>query len=321
MIRQFKHNLRAMIIRRLGLHEEVAELRDRVERLEITLADRLGPGLDERIATASRERVLMAEGVELRLFALEQLVTALPSARPPGARAAVAELSSPAVSVILPTYNRAQFIGEAIGSVQAQSFSAWELVVIDDGSLDETEAVVAPFLNDPRIRYIRQKNAGSSAARNRGLEETSAALVAYIDSDNTWYPDFLTLAVDQLVVHPEIDFVYGALVTYLHNLQSTCILWEPFDRDRLTRGNFIDTNVIVHRRELVDRYGGWDPRLSRLNDWDFALRCTADKPARPLKALAAFYRQVDTIRISETINADGEQQLIRTKLSHVNNSG
>jgi glycosyltransferase involved in cell wall biosynthesis len=264
---------------------------------------------------ASRDGVRLAEDIQSRLFALQQLVTASPSARPPGAREAVAKLNTPAVSVILPTYNRERFVGEAIASVQAQSFSAWELVVIDDGSSDATRDVVAPFLSDRRIRYIHQQNAGSSVARNRGLEATSAPLVAYIDSDNTWYPDFLALAVDQLSVHPEVDFVYGALVTFLHNLRSACILWEPFDRERLIAGNFIDTNVVVHRRELVARYGLWDPRLSRLNDWDFALRYTTDKPAYALNALAAFYRQVDDIRLSETIEAEGEHAIIRGKLS------
>lgn len=315
MLVEFRQRLRASIIHRLGLHQQITDLQDRILRLESRLSDRLDPVPDERTATAIREGIQRAEHLELRLFALQQLVTASPSAPPPGAREAVAKLSSPVVSVILPTYNRARFVGEAIASVQAQSFPDWELVVIDDGSHDATEDVVAPFLVDRRIRYIRQQNAGSSSARNRGLEETSAALVAYIDSDNTWYPDFLALAVHHLAAHPEIDFVYGALVTYLHNLRSSCILWEPFDRERLIAGNFIDTNVMMHRRELVARYGGWDPRLSRLNDWDFALRCTADKPACALNALAAFYRQVDDIRLSDTMNADHEQQIIQAKVS------
>ncbi|RJF70796.1 glycosyltransferase family A protein [Rhodopseudomonas palustris] len=330
MLVELKRRLRALIIDWLELHPEqagrtpqnseqvhlkVSELQDRVDRLEHALADRFGAGLDKRIAAASREGIPRTDELQLRLFALQRLVVGSPSARPPGAREAVAKLGNPAVAVILPTYNRARFVGEAIASVQAQSFPAWELVIVDDGSSDETEHAVAPFLGDPRIRYIRQQNTGSSVARNRGLDETSAPLVAYLDSDNTWYPDFLALAVDQLAVHTEVDFVYGALVTFLHNLPSACILWEPFDRARLEVGNFIDTNVLVHRRELVARYGGWDPNLSRLNDWDFALRCTVDKPAHALNALAAYYRQVDDIRVSETIDAEKEQQIIRAKLS------
>lgn len=313
MIGELAHTLRMKLLRRFALDPEIKALRERVERLENGLNDRLGAALDERFEKASREEARL-DGLQARLFALQQLVTASPSARPPGAREAVAKLGTPAVSVILPTYNRERFVGEAIASVQAQSFPAWELVVVDDGSSDATEQVVAAFLSDRRISYVRQHNAGSSAARNRGLEATSAPLVAYLDSDNTWYPDFLALAVDHMSVHPEIDFVYGALVTFLHNLNSACILWEPFDRERLVAGNFIDTNVVVHRRELVARYGPWDPRLSRLNDWDLALRYTADKRAHPLKALAAYYRQVDSKRVSETIDADPEIETIRAKL-------
>ena len=314
MLVEFTDKLRARIIRYLGIHREMTELRDRVQRLEDALADRLGPAVDHPVLTASHATAQLTETIQQRLFALQQLVTS-PGARPPGAHLAAASLERPAVSVILPTYNRARFVGEAIASVQAQSFTAWELVVIDDGSTDATADAVAAFLGDPRIRYIHQPNAGSSAARNRGLDATSAALVAYIDSDNTWYPDFLALAVDRLAVSPEIDFVYGALVTFLHNLPSSCILWEPFDRARLISGNFIDTNVVVHRRELVARYGNWDPRLSRLNDWDFALRCTVDKPAYALNALAAYYRQVDDIRLSETVDGEREQKIIQSKLS------
>ena len=159
-----------------------------------------------------------------RDFVLEQLLTTSTAARPPGALQAVAQLASPAVSVILPTYNRGCFVGEAIESVRAQLFGAWELIVVDDGSNDETQDVVATYLSDNRIRYVRQENNGSSSARNRGLEETKAPLVAYIDSDNLWYPNFLYCAVDYLATHPDVDLLYGALVTDLHGLDKTNVL-------------------------------------------------------------------------------------------------
>ena len=124
-------------------------------------------------------------------------------------------------------------------------------------------------------------------ARNRGVAETEAPLLAYIDSDNLWYPDFLGRAVDCLASESDVDVVYGALVTDDHNLDRRSILWEPFDRDVLRGGNFIDTNVMLHRRCLVARHGGWDENLRRLLDWDLVLRYTAEKPARPLPVLAA----------------------------------
>jgi len=243
---------------------------------------------------------------------LQRLFTSTASARPPGAAALVRQLYSPAVSVIIPTFNRAAFVGEAIESVQRQSFENWELLVVDDSSSDGTEASVAPYLADRRIRYIRQAKAGGASARNRGIAESTGGLIAYLDDDNLWYPDFLLAAVDSLTVSPEIDVVYGALVTDLH-LNDGRILWNPFDRSTLLVGNFIDTNVIVHRRELIGRYGGWDERVARVADWDLMLRFTVDKPAHRLAVLAAFYREVDTQRVSRVHAGDDSDEVVLSR--------
>ena len=268
------------------------------------------PTHQERIQQLEQNLGALSE----RNLVLEKLLTMSAAARPPGASAAAAALGAPAVSVILPTYNRARFVGEAIESVLAQSFSAWELVVVDDGSTDDTREVVARYLSDLRIRYVRQDQSGSSAARNRGLDETSAPLAAYLDSDNLWYPDFLSCAVDVLATRPDVNMLYGALVTELHRLDGTHVLWRPFDRAALVVANFIDTNVIVHRRALLAKYGNWDLRLSRVNDWDLALRFTAEEPAFPLPVLAAFYRSCDGIRVTAIDPVDHEIAIIREKL-------
>lgn len=96
------------------------------------------------------------------------------------------------VSVIMPTYNCAEYIGDAISSVQAQSYENWELFVIDDLSTDETKLVVAPFLDDHRIHYhcLSQKG-GPAAARNWGLRQVKGEYVAFLDSDDLWLPDKL----------------------------------------------------------------------------------------------------------------------------------
>lgn len=246
-------------------------------------------------------------------FAHEQLLSSSLAARPPGAREALEKLGDPAVSIILPTYNRARFVGEAIRSVQAQAFPAWELIVVDDGSTDDTEAVIKSYAGDTRIKYIKQENGGCSLARNIGIANSSAALIAYINSDNTWYPDFLSAAVDHFATHADDDLIYGALVSYIHGLKSRCILWRQFDRQDLLAGNFIDTNVFVHRRRLVEKYGNWDIKLSCLNDWDIVLRYTVEKPARAINVLAAYYRKCDEIRVSDTGRHQLETEWIRSK--------
>ena len=248
-----------------------------------------------------------------RSYLLEQLLAGTATARPPGAARAVQSLPDPAVAVILPTYNRADVLGEAVASVQAQRFPNWELIIVDDGSTDNTESVVAPLLADRRIRYVRQARANGSVARNCGIVESSAPLIAYIDSDNLWYPDFLSRAVDCLAAEPEVDLVYGALITSDHGLQQRCILWVPFDRNLLLAGNFIDTNVMVHRRDLVARCGGWDTDLVRMVDWDIALRFTVEKPARPLAVLGAQYRQCGDQSITLAVPRWPAEVAIRSK--------
>jgi len=210
------------------------------------------------------------------------------------------EEGSPAISVVLPTFNRSRFVPDAIASVISQRWADWELIVVDDGSEDETEAVVRPFLVDARIRYLRQAHAGACAARNLGLANARAPLVTFLDSDCLFFPGFLAGAVVALRADPNLDFAYGALASQHHGLEDTELLLRPFSRAALATGNYIDTNAMVCRRAAVERIGGFDEGLFRLMDWDLALRLTRTKPARPLQLLAAYYRVVDDIRISDT---------------------
>lgn len=295
----------------------VEQLRGRLQRLEQD-TDSLPATVDQlrREVAALRQDAAELRAADSRLQeqnrVLQRLLTSTVGARPPGAAALVRQLDSPAVSVIMPTFNRAAFVGEAIESVQGQRFENWELLVVDDSSSDGTEAAVAPYLVDRRIRYIRQPKAGGANARNRGIAESTGGLIAYLDDDNLFYPDFLLAAVDCLAVSPEVDIVYGALVTDLH-LVGDRILWHPFDRNQLLGGNFIDTNVIVHRRELIGRYGGWDERVARVADWDLMLRFTADKPAHRLAVLAAFYREVDAQRVSKVLAGDDSAEVVLSR--------
>lgn len=245
---------------------------------------------------------LAAEQTERRSQAaiLERLIAEPQTPFLPAVKRFINETPSPIVSVILPTRDREHFIGDAIASVQSQNFTDWELIIIDDGSIDNTTAVVAPFLVDARIRYIKQSNSGSSAARNHGLKLARGELIAYLDSDNTWYRDFLAAAVREFATDSAIEMVYGVLVTDEHALDGTRLLWRPFDHGQLLMGNYIDQNVIVHRRSLVQRYGDYDVRLTRLNDWDLILRYTQHTPARALPVLAAQYHVRDAIRLTDT---------------------
>ena len=144
---------------------------------------------------------------------------------------------------------------------------------------------------------VRQQNAGSANARNFGIANSSAPLLAYLDDDNLWYPEFLYRAVDIFSTRQDVDILYGALVSHEHRLRNSCILWKLFNRDHLEIVNYIDTNVIVHRRKLFDEYGGWDGSVRKLCDWDLVLRYTSHGPALALNVLAAYYRNCDGDRV------------------------
>lgn len=207
--------------------------------------------------------------------------------------------SPPTVTVVMPTRNRASVIADAIRSVQGQRWPDWELIVVDDGSNDDTASVVAEFLGDLRIRYVRQDQAGAASARNHALRLSRGALIAYLDSDNFWYPDYLRAAVAAFAADTTLESAYGAMLTESHYAHGPIILFEPFDREQLEKGNFIDLNVFIHRRRLFERLGGFDEELSRLLDWDLTLRFTRDAPARRLPILAARYRGGGDSRLSK----------------------
>ena len=115
---------------------------------------------------------------------------------------------SPTVSVIIPAYNASKYIGEAINSVLEQTFASHEVIVINDGSpdTDELEQVLRPHLN--HIEYIRQENRGAAAARNTGLRRAKGEFVAFLDADDTWFPEFLKEQIE-LLTSANVDLVYS----------------------------------------------------------------------------------------------------------------
>jgi glycosyltransferase domain-containing protein len=122
------------------------------------------------------------------------------------------ESSKPAVSIILPTYNRAKFLPDAFAAIRGQLWSDWELIVIDDGSTDNTRELVAELSRDMQqpVRYSHQDNQGAYGARNAGLDQVRGKYIAFYDSDDVWLPHHLSECVESLEANPDVDWVYGA---------------------------------------------------------------------------------------------------------------
>jgi Glycosyl transferase family 2 len=120
---------------------------------------------------------------------------------------------SPLISVIVPLYNKAQYISRALHSLAGQTLRDIEVIVVDDGSTDGSDAIAAAFL-DPRFRIVRQKNAGPGAARNSGLREALAPYVAFLDADDCWHPSFLETNFEILENHPEAAAAAGGWLDF-----------------------------------------------------------------------------------------------------------
>jgi glycosyltransferase involved in cell wall biosynthesis len=182
------------------------------------------------------------------------------------------------ISVIIPTHNYGRFIPDAIASVLTQTLPADEIVVVDDGSTDNTAAVVASFGSS--VKYLWQEQMGVSAARNRGVDESKGDLIAFLDADDTWEPEKLEMqaaafATDTAVglVHcgmREFDSLTGETLS-LHlngcagHVANNLLLWE----EPLIVG---PGGTIMVTRSAFDEAGGYDPRIAVGEDWDLCYR-------------------------------------------------
>ena len=180
----------------------------------------------------------------------------------------------PRVSVIVPAYNQSQYLGEAIRSVLAQDYGDFEVVVVDDGSTDDTRAV-ATGTGDARVRYVFQDNRGLSAARNTGIREARGSLLSFLDSDDAFLPRKLSLLVAALDERPDLGLVAGQAVLIDDRGQPLDEIFDrgiPEDPSELLLGNPLHVGSVLLRREWQERVGLFDESLRSYEDWDLWLR-------------------------------------------------
>ena len=183
------------------------------------------------------------------------------------------------VSVIIPTYNYGRFIGEAIESVLAQSLLPAEVVVVDDGSADETESVVSLF-TARGVRYIRQENAGVCAARNRGVAESTGELIAFLDADDTYEPTKLERQVAKFMEDPAVGLVHCGMREFDSETGETKRLHLDGGEEGVAENLLLwDGPVVVGpggtimvSRKAFEDVGGFDPQMKVGEDWDFCYR-------------------------------------------------
>lgn len=211
----------------------------------------------------------------------------------------------PLVSVVLPAYNVASHVGEAIRSVLAQGYPNLELIVVDDGSKDDTAAVVARDF--PQVRLFRKENGGAATARNRGMREARGEYVAFLDSDDVWLPGKLNAQMAYLLAHPEVGMVCSGFSHWVADddgvfpdpalqnppapqngaIDADCSGWVYH---KLLLRNFVWTSTVVMRRSLIEKIGEFDEALRLGQDYDYFLKAARETEIHRLSGAMALYR-------------------------------
>ena len=222
------------------------------------------------------------------------------------------ESDTPLVSVIIPCYGQAHFLGEAIESVLGQGYRHKEIIVVDDGSPDHAREVATSYAG---VRYIFQENQGLPGARNTGIRESRGTYLVFLDADDRLLPEALQTGVEQLHAHPGCAFASG----HHHHIRvdgspfGKAPAQPPIGADpyrALLLQNYIGMHAsVIYRRAIFDAVGGFDGSLKACEDYDMFLRITRDHRVCRFDRLVAQYRLHD-----ESMSRDAARML-RTALT------
>lgn len=247
------------------------------------------------------------------------------------------------ISAVIPAYNSAKFIRAAIASIQAQTVAVDEIIVVDDGSIDDTEQVVAAI--STAIIYHKQSNRGPSAARNKGIELASGDWIAFLDADDQWTVDKIARQLHTLSAYPELHLLAGdmaeidnddALITesvlakhhLLANFQQLAGKPVPNALAALVRKNFIPTGTVMVKRETVIEAGLFNTDIRFGEDLELWAKIAASHPIACLPDILMLRRQhgnnatqasegmlIDLTKVTESIRIFARPQLIQQGVS------
>ena len=196
------------------------------------------------------------------------------------------------VSVVIPVFNSEQYITECIDSVLGQSFQDFEIIIINDGSTDNTVDIVSKYKND-QIKLFHQKNSGSAAARNFGVEQASGNWIAFIDADDIWLPDKLKKQLDHCSdhawSHTDLYFHGDIYPKYTKTTKFTSKHSGLILKNLLVE-NSIGTSSVIIKKEIFQETGGFNTELRALQDWDLWLRIAEKHPVCYFDEPLVYYR-------------------------------
>lgn len=220
-------------------------------------------------------------------------------------------------NIIMPTYNRAFCIENALNSLLQQTYTDFGLIIVDDGSTDGTEDLVRTKfkkeLETGRFLYLKQPHSGVCRARNLALYHTNCSWIAYLDTDNELMPDFLETFHKAILKHKKTKCFYAQAKT-----AKSGIIGKKFNLKQLLQNNYIDLGVFVHHKSLVEKYGAFDTNLKRVVDWDLIIRYTAfEKPVFVEKPLLKYNDSNDFNRISNSEDPDVWVKYVQDKAKNI----
>lgn len=200
----------------------------------------------------------------------------------------------PTVSVVMPTYNYGHYLAGALTSALGQTHADLEVLVIDDGSTDNTAAIMQPFLADERVRYYRRANQGPAAARNFGIAAARGTWVAFLDADDRWLPAKLEKQLARAATALAPGLVYTRRLRMdaegrpLEFKQPR--LYSGWVLPQLFRDNFVCFSSVMVRREMLDSVGGFDTTVEHSEDYELLLRLTSRTPVDFVDEPLVYYR-------------------------------
>ncbi len=206
----------------------------------------------------------------------------------------------PKVDIIIPAYNAARYVALAIESVIAQTFDDWQIVLVDDGSKDNTAETVAPYIQSlgPKLRYLRQENRGVSAARNCAIQNSSSEFIAFLDADDIWLPDRLEQSLHRFENRPSLGLTYG-LISWIDaegHITGTYAGNSPKHAEGLiaphiyTRMVELPCVTVTLRRKCLDDVGLFDETMHATEDRDLWLRIAQRYEIGFIPKVIALYR-------------------------------
>jgi len=188
----------------------------------------------------------------------------------------------PNVSVVMPSYNRSQTIRKAVDSVLNQNYKDFELIIVDDGSTDNTKEILSK-IDDKRVILDYTDHKGASAARNKGLSLAMGKFITFLDTDNQWHPEFLETMIQE-VCQPYLMGYCSEnmfLVSGDKGLQKVIgrkVRNVEYNPIKLTYTNYIDINSVIIGKGLLDEIGKFDENLKTLEDWDLFAKIAIKYP-------------------------------------------